>query len=253
MRALAGFAVLPICLALGFPAAADEDACKRRIGVTGRAEASLAPDYIALTLTTESKAPNVAGALEASAKSIAEFGAFARELGLPENAVRTSSVVLEDSTRTVSRTIGADQHEPDGFRVGIRVSLRLADRSRVGDLVRRVLDKGKIRVEFVELGLDDPDKAENALLAAAGKDARAQANALAEAAGTNVGAVCSLKAGGMQQSPQPSLSRPASRLKKSSDYEGYSDSGGKPGLYIPLESGTIDLAVEVSAEFAAQP
>lgn len=253
MRTLVSFALLPICLALVLPAAADEDSCKRRIAVTGRAEVSLAPDFIALTLASESKASNVVSALEASAKVIAEIGALARDLGMPATAIRTSSVVLEDSTRIVSRTLGADQREPDGFRVSNRVSLRLADRSRAGELVRRALDKGNIRVEFAEFGLDDPDKAEKALLAAAGKDARAQASVLAEAAGSSVGSVCSLKAGDVQQSPQPFQSRPVGRLKKSSNFESYSDSGGKSGLYIPLESGTIDLAVEVSAEFAAQP
>ncbi len=258
MKFSAFLVFLPIATALSVPAAAEEDPCERKISITGHAEASHIPDFITLTLASDSKAPTVPGALEASAKSVAEIGALARELGVTNSDIRTASIVLEEGTRTISRTLGPDQREPDGFRVSNRVSIRLADRSRTGEFVRRIVEKGSIRIEFVELGLDDRSKAETALLVAAGQDARARAAALAEATATKAGVVCSLKAGSVQQTWPITPVQPIGRQKKYGDYSSdpdyrYSGASGKPALYVPLESGTIDLAIDVSAEFAAQP
>lgn len=244
-------ALLLLCLTGSSASATESAPCGRKISVVGRAEASHVPDWVALTLASESKAPNVAGALEASAKSVAEIGALARDLGVPASDILTLSLVLEEATRTVSRTLGADQREPDGFRARNRVSVRLAERSRASELVRRALDKGCIRIEAAELGLAEPQKAESALLVAAAKDARARATAIAQAAGASAGVVCSLTTSkAMASSPMP---HPAGQT---SDYDLYKSSDGSRGkatFQVPIESGTIDLTAEVTAVFAAQP
>lgn len=251
MSRSAGLALLLLCLTDSPSAATESDPCARKISVVGRAESSHMPDWIALTLASESKAPTVADALEASAKSVAEIGALAHDLGVPASDIRTLSVVLEEATRTISRTLGADQREPDGFRARNRVSVRLAERSRAGELVRRALDKGGIRIEAAELGLAEPEKAESALLVAAAKDARARATAIAEAAGSSAGVVCGLTTSkAMASPPVPYTAGKASDYDVSKSFDG---GRGKATFPVPIESGTIDLTAEVTAVFAAQP
>lgn len=251
MSRATGWALALLSLVCAPTLAAEDDPCARKISVVGRAEANHAPDWIALTLASESKAPTVTGALEASARSVAEIGTLARELGVPAGDIHTLSAVLEEATRVVSRTLGADQREPDGFRVRNRVSVRMTERSRAGELVRRMLDKGGIRVESAELGLAEPEKAEAALLALAGKDARARASLIAEAAGASVGIVCSLTATKALASPPAPY--PASQTSKYDLYESSDAGRGKSALQVPIGSGTIALTAEVTAVFAVQP
>lgn len=250
MRPGALAAALVLLGASPLPLRAEGAACDRKIAVTGHAQASHAPDFAELSFATEAKAATVAAAFDGAAKAVAAITALAREHGAGLNDIRTTALVLEAATRTVSRTLGANQQEPDGYRAASKVSVRLADRTRLADLVRRTIEGGAAQIESVDFGLADPTKVEAALLVAAGRDARARAAEVAEAAGARIGPLCNLTAGKVQQTPPPMPdSRPrGKKLGSASRYE-----GATPGLSVPIEGGTIDLAAEVSAVYAAQP
>ncbi|GJE60330.1 SIMPL domain-containing protein [Methylobacterium trifolii] len=235
----AGLLALPL---LGAQARADDDTvCERRISVTGRAQAAQAPDFAEIAIGVEAKAATAAAALDAASKAVEGVVALGRDLGVPSADIGTASVVLEPALRTVTRPNGTVQQEPDGYRASNRVSVRLADMGRLGDLLRRALDAGANRIDSVSFGLKEPGKVEAALQVAAARDARARASDLAEAVGARLGPLCSLSMGG---GPQPM--RLAATMSRSVE-------AGSRGKRVPIEAGTIETVAEVQAAFAIQP
>ena len=231
--ALAGVALL---LAAA-PARAD-DACDHTISVTGRAASSRAPDFAEVTISVETKAPNPAAALDAASKAVAGVVALGRDLGVPEADIGTSAVVLEAATRTITRPNGTVESQADGYRAANAVTIRLADMSRLGDLLRRALDAGANRIDAIGFGLKEPEKVDAELQVAAAKDARARAAELAEAVGTKLGRLCSLS-GSDSAAPPPMPMAAQARLKAPA-----------PGRRVPIAAGTIESRSAVSASFA---
>ncbi|MEE7504591.1 SIMPL domain-containing protein, partial [Methylobacterium mesophilicum] len=63
MRAILAGTLLVLSLATG--ARADDAACKRHIGVVGRASETRAPDFAEVTIGIEARGPTAAAALDA--------------------------------------------------------------------------------------------------------------------------------------------------------------------------------------------
>ena len=236
MRAILACAILAT---LAARAQADDSDCKRRISVVGRAAETRAPDFAEVTVGIEARGATAAAALDAASKAVAGVSAQARALGVPPADIGTAAVSLQVATRSVTRPGGAVTEEPDGYRAGNMVSVRLGDMDRLGDLLRQALDSGANRIDGVSFGLRDPDKAESALQLAAARDARVRAEALADAVGAKLGPLCTLSTGGAAPTPMMSRALAAPMPAK--------------GRRVPIEAGTLQLSSEVSANFAVLP
>lgn len=236
MRHLApALLILPYLAAL--PAHAEDEACRRSVSVTGRAHATQAPDFAEVTVGVEARASNAGAALDATSKAVAGIVALGRAVGIPPSDLGTAAVVLEPATRTVFKPDGTRSEEPNGYRASNRVTLRLSDMERLGDVLRRALETGANRIDSVSFGLIDPDRVETMLQVEAAKNARAQAAVLAEAAGARLGGLCSLSTSrtSFPTAMQASRAMPAS------------PSAAKR---VPIEAGTIGSSAEVTATFA---
>ncbi|MGH1571401.1 SIMPL domain-containing protein [Methylobacterium sp. P31] len=234
MRAALAGPLLAAVLAI--PVHADDSACKRHISVVGRATETRAPDFAEVNVGIEARGASPAAALDAASKAVSGISAQARALSVPPADIGTAAVTLQAATRPVVRPGGGTTEEPDGYRAGNLVTVRLADMDRLGDLLRQALDSGANRIDAVSFGLRDPDKAESALQVAAARDARARAEALAEALGTRLGPLCTLSTQG--GAPFPAANRAlaapmAAKVRR-----------------VPIEAGTIQMSTEVSATFA---
>ncbi|MDP4006014.1 SIMPL domain-containing protein [Methylobacterium sp. NEAU K] len=222
---------------LAVPARADDADCKRHISVVGRAAEARAPDFAEVTVGIEARGATPPVALDAASKAVAGVSAQAQALGVQPTDIGTAAVTLQAATRSVARPGGAVTEEPDGYRAGNLVTVRLADMGRLGDLLRQALDSGANRIDGVSFGLRDPDAVESALQVAAARDARARAEALAGALGAKLGPICTLSTTvGTPYRPMADLARAAPMATK--------------GRRVPIEAGTIQMSSEVSAAFA---
>ncbi|MFK5599382.1 SIMPL domain-containing protein [Methylobacterium sp. HMF5984] len=234
-RALLAWAAVILPVVASLPARAEDEACRRGISVTGRAHAIQAPDFAEVTIGVEARAGNAAAALDVTSKGVAGIVALGRDLGIPAGDVGTAAVVLEPATRTVTRPNGTSQDEPDGYRASNRVTVRLADMGRLGDLLRRALEAGANRIDSIGFGLTDPDRVEAALQVEAARNARTQAASLAEAVGAHLGGLCSLSTSRTAVPMAMQASRAAAAPKR-----------------VPIEAGTIGSSAEVTATFAIE-
>ena len=157
---------------------------------------------------------------------------------MPPADIGTAAVTLQAATRSVARPGGAVTEEPDGYRAGNLVSVRLADMDRLGDLLRQALDAGANRIDGVSFGLRDPDKVESALQVAATRDARTRAEALAEALGRQA------------RSALHAEHRRRGRVPPGDGHAPCAAPMAAKGRRVPIEAGTIQMSSEVSATFA---
>lgn len=224
-----------LMLVLAIPAAADEEG---RIRVIGRAQSETAPDFASVEIGVESRGATPAAALDAVSRAAKGVIAAAREMGVPDADIGTTSLTLQARTKTLPQPNGTVREQPDGYSAGNLVRVRLAEMGKLGELLRRALDSGANRIDGIAFGLRDPSAAEAAVQGAAMKDARAQAERLAEAAGVRLGPALSIAT-----PPRAEAARPAPyAMAKAAPPQGRTA--------VPIEAGSIETAAEVEAIFA---
>ncbi|WP_232631842.1 SIMPL domain-containing protein [Methylobacterium sp. Leaf118] len=234
-QALAAAFLAAVPLVLGPPARADDEG---RIRVIGRAQSESAPDFASVEVGVVSRGATPAAALDAASRAARGVVATAKEMGVPEADIGTTSLTLEARTKSVRGADGEIREQPDGYAAGNRVRVRLADMGKLGELLRRALDSGANRIEGVAFGLRDPAAAEAAVQGAAMRDARAQAERLAEAAGVRLGPAVAITS-----PPRTESSRPM-------PYAMAKAAAPRGRAAVPIEAGSIESAAEVEAVFA---
>ncbi|MGX5775319.1 SIMPL domain-containing protein [Methylorubrum zatmanii] len=231
------FAAPALLLALAVTPAVADDAAGR-IRVIGRASQEMAPDFASVEIGVESRGATPAAALDAASRTAKGIIATAKEMGVAEADIGTSSISLQPRTRSVRQPDGTVTERDDGYTAGNRVRVRLSDMGKLGDLMRRALDSGANRIESIGFGLRDPAATDSAVQVAAVKDAKAQAERIAEATGVKLGSVLSIDA-----PPRPEAPRPMPYgLAKAAAPRGRSA--------VPVEAGIIETSAEVEAVFA---
>ncbi|HJE25341.1 MAG TPA: SIMPL domain-containing protein [Methylorubrum populi] len=231
------FAAPALLLALAVTPAVADDAAGR-IRVIGRASQETAPDFASVEIGVESRGATPAAALDAASRTAKGIIATAKEMGVAEADIGTSSISLQPRTRSVRQPDGTVTERDDGYTAGNRVRVRLSDMGKLGELMRRALDSGANRIESIGFGLRDPAATDSAVQVAAVKDAKAQAERLAEATGVKLGSVLSIDAPPRAEAPRPmpySLAKAAAPRGRSA---------------VPVEAGVIETSAEVEAVFA---
>lgn len=231
------FAAPALLLALAVTPAVADDAAGR-IRVIGRASQETAPDFASVGIGVESRGATPAAALDAASRTAKGIIATAKEMGVAEADIGTSSISLQPRTRSVRQPDGTVTERDDGYTAGNRVRVRLSDMGKLGELMRRALDSGANRIESIGFGLRDPAATDSAVQVAAVKDAKAQAERIAEATGVKLGSVLSIDAPPRAEAPRPmpySLAKAAAPRGRSA---------------VPVEAGVIETSAEVEAVFA---
>ena len=232
MRPLLAAALM---LTLAVPALADEEG---RIRVVGRAQSESSPDFASVEVGVEGQGATPALALDAVSRAARGVIAAAKEMGVPDADIGTTALTLQARTKAVPQPDGTVREQADGYSAGNLVRVRLADMGKLGEWLRRALDSGANRIDAIAFGLRDPGAAEAAVQSAAMKDARAQAERLAEAAGVRLGPALSITA-----PPRGDASRPA-------PYAMAKAAAPRGRTAVPIEAGRIETVAEVEAVFA---
>ncbi|WP_288588215.1 SIMPL domain-containing protein [uncultured Methylobacterium sp.] len=228
-----------LALLLAGPALADEPPA--RIGVVGRASREVAPDFATVEVAVESRGATPAAALDQNSAAARKVVELAGEFGITGPDLATAAVSLRPATKTVRDPGGQMRDAPDGFQATNAVSVRVRDLKRLGALMRRLIDGGADRIGGVAFGLSDPGQAENTVRADAVRDARRQAETLAEAAGLRLGRLESLVSPPRQGGAMPMQAR------------AFAAKGMPGGLAVPVEPGTLTVEASVEATYAVAP
>jgi uncharacterized protein YggE len=205
-------------------AAASADAEPGGITVQGTASVAAAPDRAELSFGVESQAPTAKGALAANAAEMKRVLAALKAAGASD--VKTQYVSL--SPRLNERS------EVQGYVATNSVSATIKELGKAGTVIDAAVNAGANQVYGPSLSRGDQGDLYRQALKAAVANARASAQALAEAANVSLGRVSAIVEGGGAPSPMP--------LAAAAKAE---DAGS-----TPIEGGTQQVTATVSVTFS---
>lgn len=202
----------------------------RTIDVSASGTASADPDLAVVRLAVEARADSADAAREQVAADVAAMRQALRDLGIPDDAVTTTSFF-----------VGPEYDHREGGRelVGYRAVHAFSVESGVdeaGAVVDAAVGSGATQVQGVQFTLTDETRAElrQEALAAAMASARADADTIASAAGVTVGPLHSASTANVGF-PRP--------------YAVAEAAGGDAGARTVVEPGPVEVTASVQVSY----
>ncbi len=227
MKTLAFLAAMTAAVA-AMPAHAEE----RRITVSGTGTALAAPDMATITLGVTNQDAQASVAMRATSDAVTQILARLDEMGLEARDVQTRDLSLSPvwSGRNSS---GTEPPRITGFTASNRVSVRVRDLDKLGQIMDAVIQDGANDFGGLSFGVQEPKPLQADARAKAVADATEKAQQLAQAAGITLGPVVSIndQGGGV---------RPMAQMREMA----MADGGG-----VPVAGGEISVSVNISMEF----
>jgi uncharacterized protein YggE len=166
-------------------AAAPEASFVRQITVIGQGETTAVPDTAVVQMGVQTEADTAREALTENNVSAEALIAKLRELGIDERDIQTSSINIWPRYDSRGNNI-------TGYQVTNSVTIKIRNIEQTGELLDQVVDVGANNISGIAFTIDDPAALQRDARNEALSDARARAEALAQASGTTLGQVLSI-------------------------------------------------------------
>lgn len=207
----------------------------RTITVSAQGMIEREPEVGVVLLAVESEAQNARAAAEVNAELMTRLVAALRAAGVPERNIRTISYELRPEYRRQTE----QTREPPtiaSYRAINMVQVRVDTVARLGRIIDTGIASGANRVASVNFRLRDAHAAHIEAVAMATRNARREAEAVAEAAGERLGPVLSINTGGYHAPPppMPMYARAEMDMAQAS---------------TPVESGTLTIVATVNVVY----
>ncbi len=157
----------------------------RQITVIGTGEAKGTPDQATVQLGVQSQAPTSSAALADNNTKMEALIAKLKELGIADKDIQTSNF-------SISPTYGNDGQAVTGYQVNNSASVTIRNIATTGTLLDSVVAAGSNSIYGISFGIGDPKSLQGEARNAAITNAKAQADAMAQAAGGSVGQILSI-------------------------------------------------------------
>ena len=235
---------LAICLlvAVALPAWAQEEAAPTRaavrtLSVTGTAQTRERPDLATVTLGLETQAAELTPAIAQNNRAMEAVVAAIRKLGIAARDIQTANFSVFPLYRSRPTPQGDEEQQLIGYRVSNLVTVRTENMDRVGPIIDAGMAAGANQVTGVGFSLRDDLGARSRALGAAAREARAKAEALADALGLRLGPVVAVSEQGAQV--RPVFTEAMARF------------AGAPGP-TPISPGQVEVSATVSLTYQLQ-
>lgn len=233
LAALLGLAALTAASSM---AMADDVKPPPTMTITGRATLEAKPDYAAVSIGVTNRAQTTAAAIDATSAAAGKIAAAAKAFGIAPRDIQTSYVSLQPAYRPVRDPSGIVEQKPDGYVASNAVVVRVRELPKLGEFLRNVVDGGANQIGGVAFEMSDSTKLEGEALAAAVKDARRQADIIAEAAGVKLVRIESIAVPqGYRPMPRAAAGAPRAAMAREA---------------VPVEAGSLDVSSEVQVTFS---
>jgi uncharacterized protein YggE len=201
----------------------------RQITVVGQGDASGTPDTASVQIGVQSEAATSREALTDNNGKMAALIAKLKELGVAEKDIQTSNLSIYPRYDNDGKAI-------IGYQVSNMVSIKIRNLADAGSLLDQVVSAGANNLSGIMFMIDDTKALEGQARDAAIADARARAQAMAQAAGGSVGQVLNITEN-IGSTPVPLMMERAAVA---------ADAAGS----VPIQSGeqTINASVQITFE-----
>lgn len=225
-------ASITLLLALTLPLGALAQSANRTIAVDGRASIDVEPDSATLRFGVQSRQPDLDAARERVIEVSRAFLAVAEDLNIDRDQIQTTSLNIRPEYRWDRED---NSQKLLGYLVQRDIVVELGNLAKLGDVMEQAVDAGVNQVQPPELKHSNERELRRRALAAATRDARANARAIAETLDVGLGSVVTVSS---QQSISPRPPMPMMAMREASV------SGAE--TYV---SGQIQIEASVSAVF----
>jgi uncharacterized protein len=199
MRVFAAIALL--ALAPAGLAAQQAEPPPRTLSVSATGTIEREPEQGVVLLAVESEAPTARRAAEANATRMTQLVAALRAAGVPDRQIRTLSYELRPEYVRQERS--GEPPRIAAYRAINMVQVTVDTVSRMGGILDAAIANGANRVANIRFQLREPRSAHVEAVALAMRNARMEAEAVAEAAGELLGPALSINTGGYSPAPPP--------------------------------------------------
>lgn len=207
-----------------------------QVVVTGQGEAKVVPDRAAITIGVQARAATAAVAASENARKQRAIIDTLKALGIPAEQIGTQNY-------GVSPEMAYDQSTQRSRVTGYVVSNNVRVELKTLDLVSKAIDaslaKGANQISSLEFKASNPDELRRSALTQAVSKARADAEALARAAGGSLGPLVELTS--MDVGGPPIIMR------------SFAADAAYKGAATPIEPGTETLRVSVTVRWQFVP
>lgn len=180
--------------------AGDADTPLRVITVTGKGEATAAPDMATITTGVSTQATAAADALAINNKAMAKLLAVLKKQGIAKKDVQTANFSVSPIYKRDDK--GRTLPEVEAYRVVNQVRVIVRNLESLGKVLDGLVSAGSNRISGIQFGVDDPSGILNQARSQAIRNAKERAEVYAQAAGVKVGAVIQISEQSINP-PQP--------------------------------------------------
>jgi uncharacterized protein YggE len=206
------------------------------VTATGSAQVAVEPDRAVVRLGVMAEAPEAAAAQSQVNATMQAILRAITSLGVAERAIRTEGLSLSPvygDLRPVPNQQGEREPRIVGYSASNVVTVALDDLEKIGPVVDGAIEAGANQLQGISFEAREDDAARAAALRMAVQDARAQADAIAAAAGMRVAGLREIVAGGADvRPPQP---YPAARFALAEA--------------TPIQPGQVEVQATVTASY----
>jgi len=165
------------------------------ITANGRGEVSLAPTYAVVLVSIASRTNTAVEAAAQNAQKVETVIKALRAGGLSEKDITTAGYNLQQDY-----DFRADRRpEPAGFSANTSIRAEVRRLESLGKVIDAAIAAGATGISGVQYFASNTDEARRSAMAAAVREARADADVLARAAGGTLGRLIALNSGGVNQ------------------------------------------------------
>jgi uncharacterized protein len=193
------------------------------------------PEQGVVLLAVESEAPTARAAAEANAARMTQLMAALRRAGIEERHIRTLSYELRPEYAREER--GREPPRIVAYRAVNMVQVTVDDVARLGSTIDMAIGSGANRVTSIQFRLRDPHGAHIQAVSQAMANARREAEALAQAAGEQLGPALTIQSGGYMPPPGPPM--PFARA----------DMMMAESMETPIAGGTLTVTANVNVVY----
>jgi uncharacterized protein YggE len=215
----------------------DKDKKERTLTVQGQGKVSAIPDIATLSVEVSQEGSDLDPVLVQVRKQMEKIIAAVKGQGIDDKDTRTDSFQVRPRTEFDKKS----NLRRTGYVVTNRISVKVRDLKKTGKVLTAVINAGATTVNGPNFEIDRPEVIERQALAEATRDAKARAQAVAEAAGVHLGDIISINPQGVSW---PSLPRPYMMRAMAASAAAQSEE--------PLAAGEQTLSATVTVMYAIQ-
>ncbi|HHQ13929.1 MAG TPA: DUF541 domain-containing protein, partial [Chromatiales bacterium] len=190
------------------------------------------PDRALVNMGIEARDTDLSAARDRVVDVSSRFLALCRTLGIDDRYIQTTGLTMHPEYRWDPKH---QQRQLQGYLVQRQLSVDLRDLALLGQLIEGAVDAGVNQVNPPVLDTSRRKELRRQALAAAARDARSNAQAIANALGVSVGNVVRIDAQRLSSPPRPMMMRAEAAVADSAA--------------ASYQAGDIEIRAEVNAAF----